>query len=169
MHSSGPDDRSKEPLATIRGFRTGGSLRADRCSSTREESWCLQNNLGEGSKGLARAARWERKESLGRSLAGVHLPDMCKIRVPPSAPENRKNLKQEEIKRQSQQEVAWGLPGKQPRPLACHNASAYAMRGCRCPLLVLFAWGWALSHLCPACGIASSSVEASNNRVRSCK
>lgn len=128
MHSSGPDDRSKEPLATIRGFRTGGRWRADRRSGTREESWCLQNNLGEGSKGLARAVRWERKESLGRSLADVHLPDMCKIRVPPSAPENRKKSKtggdKETVPARGGMGPAWGVatPSGLPQCLCLCNA-----------------------------------------------
>lgn len=66
-----------------------------RCSGTHTESWCVQTNLGEVSEGCANAVRWERKENWRWSLAEVHLPDVCKLGVPPSAPEKKEKLKQE--------------------------------------------------------------------------
>lgn len=49
------------------------------------------------SKDCANAVRWDRKENWRWSLAEVHLPDVCKLGVPPSAPEKKEKLKQEEI------------------------------------------------------------------------
>lgn len=77
-------------------------------------------------------SRWDRKECQWCSLAEVHLPDMCKAQSSTFSSRKKKkkkknHLKQEVIERQCQQEVARGLPGKQPCPLAWHGVSAYAM------------------------------------------